>query len=144
MKEVVIYTDGACSGNPGPGGWGAVLYFGDQSKEIYGSEQDTTNNKMELTAAIKALAALNRPCKVVIHTDSNYLRNGITLWIHDWKKKNWRTAGNKPVKNIELWKDLEQEIERHVVEWKWVKAHNGDIGNELADSLAVRGRDEAK
>lgn len=143
-KKVVIYTDGACSGNPGPGGWGAVLFYGKRTKEIYGSQKETTNNQMELKAAIEALWALKEPCDVELYTDSHYVKDGITKWIFNWKKNGWRTANRKPVKNAELWQELEKALERHNVEWKWVKGHDGDPGNEKADSLAVKGAEEAK
>ena len=142
MSDVVIYTDGACRGNPGPGGWGAVLISGKISRELWGGEQATTNNRMELTAAIRALAALKRPCNVALYTDSQYVRNGIMSWLPQWKARGWRTADKKPVKNVDLWLELEHEIERHVIEWHWVKGHSGHDGNELADRLANRGIDE--
>jgi ribonuclease HI len=138
-KPVDIYTDGACSGNPGPGGWGALLLYGDQEKEISGGEMQTTNNRMELTAAIEALNLLKRPCKVTLHTDSTYVRDGITKWIHGWKAKGWRTAAKKPVKNAELWQALDKAVARHDITWKWVKGHAGDPGNERADALANQG-----
>jgi ribonuclease HI len=144
LKTVEIYTDGACSGNPGPGGWGAVLSYGAATKEIYGSESHTTNNRMEIMAAIQALSLLKEPCTVKLHTDSTYLRDGITKWIHGWKKNNWRTADKKPVKNVDLWQLLEKELATHKVQWHWVKAHAGNSKNERADALAVKGRDEAK
>ena len=139
MKEVVIYTDGACKGNPGPGGWGARLRFGEHSKELCGSERLTTNNRMELTAPIEALASLNQACAVTIYTDSQYLRNGIGTWIHGWKARGWRTADHKPVKNVDLWQRLDALVQQHRVTWRWVKAHAGDPGNERADALANRG-----
>ncbi len=139
MKQVVIYTDGACKGNPGPGGWGAWLRSGEHSKELFGGEALTTNNRMELTAPIQALASLNQACTVTIYTDSQYLRNGISTWIHGWKARGWRTADHKPVKNIDLWQRLDELVGRHRVEWRWVKAHDGDPGNERADQLANRG-----
>ncbi|MFM9843403.1 MAG: ribonuclease HI [Dongiaceae bacterium] len=135
-KIVDIFTDGACSGNPGPGGWGALLRYDSVEKELYGGESATTNNRMELMAAIVALETLKRPVKVRIHTDSTYLRDGITKWIHDWKKRNWRTADKKPVKNIDLWQRLEAALERHDVEWLWVRGHAGHPENERADALA--------
>jgi len=141
-KRVEIYTDGACRGNPGPGGWGAVLIWGGHEKEIMGAERSTTNNRMELTAAIEALRALKRPCRVKLHTDSQYLRQGITDWINGWKSRGWKTADKKPVKNQELWQALDEEVSRHQVEWKWVKAHAGDPENERADRLANRAIDE--
>lgn len=139
MTDVTIYTDGACKGNPGPGGWGAWLTSGVHQKELWGGERQTTNNRMEMTAVIEALASLKRPCKVAIYTDSEYVRNGIMTWIHGWKKRGWRTADNKPVKNIELWQRLDQLAATHTVEWHWVKGHAGDPGNERADALANRG-----
>jgi len=141
-KEVEIYTDGACRGNPGIGGWGAVLYWNDQKKEIYGSDLSTTNNKMELTGAIYALVSLKRPCKVKLHTDSKYVKNGITEWLGNWKKRGWKTADKKPVKNIELWQRLDDEASRHEIEWCWIKGHAGHPGNELADRLANKAIDE--
>ncbi len=142
MKEVVIHTDGACRGNPGPGGWGAQLQYNDQLKTIKGGEAHTTNNRMELMAAIEALRALQQGCKVALFTDSNYVRQGITSWLPNWKKRNWKTAGNKPVKNADLWRELEEETLRHQIEWHWVKGHSGDPGNEAADSLANEAIDE--
>ncbi len=139
MTEVVIYTDGACKGNPGPGGWGAWLKSGANEKELWGGEALTTNNRMELTAPIEALASLKRRCQVVIYTDSEYVRNGITTWIHGWKKRGWQTADKKPVKNVELWQRLEALAAGHDVTWRWVKGHAGDPGNEHADLLANRG-----
>jgi len=135
-KVVDIFTDGACSGNPGPGGWGALLRYDSVEKELSGSESATTNNRMELMAAIVALETLKRPVKARIHTDSTYLRDGITKWIHDWKKRNWRTADKKPVKNIDLWQRLEAAIEHHDVQWIWVRGHAGHPENERADALA--------
>lgn len=136
---VVIYTDGACKGNPGPGGWGAWLRYGEHEKELWGGEKLTTNNRMELTAVIQALASLKRRCRVAVYTDSEYVRNGITSWIHGWKRRGWRTADNKPVKNAELWQELEAQAARHEVEWHWVRGHTGDPGNERADALANKG-----
>ncbi|WP_395665178.1 ribonuclease HI [Methylocella sp.] len=138
-KPVTIFTDGACSGNPGPGGWGAILSFGAHRKEMAGGEPDTTNNRMELTAAIMALEALSRPCVVELHTDSNYLKGGVTSWIAGWKRNGWRTADRKPVKNVELWLRLEAAAAPHRVEWRWVKGHAGDAMNERADELARQG-----
>jgi ribonuclease HI len=135
-KRVVIHTDGACSGNPGPGGWGAILEWDGHRREIKGGDPHTTNNRMELTAAIAALEALKRPCAVELHTDSQYLRNGITEWIHGWKRNGWRTAGKKPVKNIDLWQRLETALARHDVSWHWVRGHAGHDLNERADELA--------
>jgi len=134
---VEISTDGACSGNPGPGGWGAVLRYGDTEKELSGAEPDTTNNRMELTAAIEALAALTRPCTVILYTDSSYVRDGITKWVAGWQRNGWKTAAKKPVKNADLWQRLIDEERRHQVEWRWVKGHNGDKYNEIADTLAT-------
>ncbi|MEE2970840.1 MAG: ribonuclease HI [Pseudomonadota bacterium] len=134
-----IYTDGACSGNPGPGGWGALLILGDVEKEISGGEADTTNNRMEVTAAIRALQAMKRPVRARLHTDSVYLRDGITKWIHKWKSNGWKTAARKPVKNVDLWRELEAALEPHEVEWHWVKGHAGHPENERADELARRG-----
>ncbi len=139
MSEVVIYTDGACKGNPGPGGWGAWLRSGSHEKELWGGEAHTTNNRMELTAVIEALASLNRRCSVALYTDSEYVRNGITTWIHGWKARGWLTSDRKPVKNDDLWKRLDGLREQHDVKWHWVKGHTGDPGNERADQLANRG-----
>jgi ribonuclease HI len=140
MADIVtIHTDGACSGNPGPGGWGAVLEYGGRIRELKGGEALTTNNRMELTAAIEALNALKRPCTVELHTDSSYLKGGITGWIHGWKKNGWKTADKKPVKNVELWQALDAAIARHQVSWHWVKGHNGHERNERADQLANEG-----
>ncbi|MDP6566435.1 MAG: ribonuclease HI [Alphaproteobacteria bacterium] len=141
MDQVEIYTDGACSGNPGPGGWGALLRYGDHERELKGGESQTTNNRMELTAAIAALEALKRPCQVTVHTDSTYLRDGITQWIVNWKRNGWKTAAKKPVKNADLWLRLEAALARHQVDWLWVKGHAGDPGNEAADALARQGLD---
>ncbi|MBL4647422.1 MAG: ribonuclease HI [Gammaproteobacteria bacterium] len=143
MKHTVeIFTDGACRGNPGPGGWGALLRCGHQEKELYGAEKDTTNNRMELTAVIHALVHLKYPCRVVLTTDSKYVCNGITQWIINWKKRNWRTANKKPVKNVDLWQALDSAIQRHTIDWQWVKGHSGHVGNEQADALANRAIDE--
>ena len=136
---VVIYTDGACSGNPGPGGWGAVLSWGGEERTLAGGETKTTNNRMELMAAIKALESLKRPCRVVLHTDSVYLKDGITDWIRRWKNNGWRTAARKPVKNVDLWQQLDESLAEHEVEWRWVKGHAGEPGNERADELARQG-----
>lgn len=133
---VYIYTDGACKGNPGPGGWGAVLKYGSSVKEIKGHASDTTNNIMELTAVIEALRSLKRPCNIIITTDSNYVKDGITEWIHQWKKRGWKTAGKKLVKNKMLWKKLEEETKQHEIKWEWVKGHSGHPENERADELA--------
>ncbi len=135
-RPVVIHTDGACSGNPGPGGWGAVLASGPHEKELSGGTPETTNNRMELTAVIEALRALKRPCQVVIHTDSEYVMKGLTEWLPGWKARGWKTAAKKPVKNADLWQTLEQEAARHQVTWEWVRGHSGDPGNERADALA--------
>jgi len=141
MSEVVIYADGACRGNPGPGGWGAWLKSGEHEKEIFGGDKLTTNNKMDLTAVIQALATLNKPSQVVIYTDSSYVKDGITKWILGWKQRNWTTADKKPVKNIELWQKLDALNAAHAVQWRWVKGHSGDPGNERADRLANQGVD---
>jgi ribonuclease HI len=138
-QRVIIHTDGACSGNPGPGGWGAILTFGDSEREIKGGDPQTTNNRMELMAAISALEALKRPCTVDLHTDSEYLKNGITAWIHGWKKNGWRTADKKPVKNVDLWKRLDEALGHYKVHWHWVKGHTGHAMNERADELAREG-----
>ncbi len=141
MSEVVVYTDGACRGNPGPGGWGVWLRSGEHEKEMFGGEALTTNNRMELTAPIEALASLKRRCQVTIYTDSQYVRQGITAWIHGWKARGWLTADKKPVKNVELWQRLDTLNAGHDVTWRWVKGHSGDPGNERADRLANRGID---
>jgi ribonuclease HI len=143
MKQVIIYSDGACSGNPGPGGWGACILYNSNTLELYGSETQTTNNRMELSGAIKALESLKESCVVDLYTDSKYVQMGISQWIHSWLKNNWRTSGNQPVKNVDLWQNLLQLTEFHVVKWHWVKGHSTDKYNNIADSLAVRGRDEA-
>lgn len=137
--RVEIFTDGACSGNPGPGGWGALLRWNGTEKELNGGERDTTNNRMEMMAAIQALEALKRPAHIDLYTDSVYLRDGITKWIHNWKAKGWKTAAKKPVKNVDLWQRLEAAMARHQVEWHWVKGHNGHPENERADMLARDG-----
>lgn len=142
MKQVEIFTDGACSGNPGPGGWGALLRWNGVTKELYGGEADTTNNRMELTAAIKALNALKEPCEVDLYTDSVYVRNGISSWIDSWKANNWKTSAKKPVKNAELWQQLDEARLRHKVSWHWVKGHAGHPENERCDELARKGVDE--
>jgi ribonuclease HI len=134
-----IHTDGACKGNPGPGGWGAILEVDGKEREMFGGEAVTTNNRMELTAVIEALMALKRPCRVVLHTDSQYVQKGITEWIHGWKKRGWRTAAKEPVKNVDLWKKLDEAVGAHEIEWKWVKGHAGHDGNERADALANKG-----
>ena len=138
-KTVVIYTDGACSGNPGPGGWGAILTYDGNEREICGGEPDTTNNRMELMAAISALETLTRPCVIELHTDSQYLRGGVMGWMDNWKKRGWLTADKKPVKNIELWQRLDEARHRHDVSWHWVKGHAGHERNERADELARQG-----
>ena len=142
MKQVEIFTDGACRGNPGPGGWGALLRYGDTERELYGGESETTNNRMELRAAIEALRALKEPCEVDLTTDSVYVRSGITEWLANWKRRNWRTAGKKPVKNVDLWQALDEQNSRHRVRWHWVKGHSGHRENEIADQLANRAIDE--
>ncbi len=143
MSHVIIHTDGACKGNPGPGGWGAVLQAGGgHEKELWGGEANTTNNRMELMAAIMALEALKRPCRVELHTDSKYVMQGVTEWIHGWKARGWKTADKKPVKNEDLWKRLDAARARHEVHWRWVKGHAGHALNERADALANRGVDE--
>ena len=136
---VVIYTDGACKGNPGPGGWGALLQYGDQEKELFGGERLTTNNRMELQAVIEALSALKRPSDVTLYTDSVYVRSGILQWIHNWKRNGWKTSDRKPVKNADLWQILDKARENHRVEWHWVKGHADNPGNQRADALANRG-----
>lgn len=136
LPRVIIHTDGACSGNPGPGGWGAILAFGDRVKEIKGGEPNTTNNRMELMAAISAFEALKRPCRVDLHTDSQYLRNGIMSYINNWKRNGWRTADKKPVKNVDLWQRLDAALKPHQVQWHWLKGHAGHAQNERADVLA--------
>lgn len=141
-KIIQIYTDGACRGNPGAGGWGAVLRYNEHEKRLYGGEPHTTNNRMELTAAIQALEILKKPCHVILTTDSNYVKNGITHWIENWKKRGWKTSDKKPVKNKELWQRLDQAASHHHIDWRWIKGHAGHEGNELADMLANRGIDE--
>ncbi|MBT4214001.1 MAG: ribonuclease HI [Porticoccaceae bacterium] len=142
MSHVQIFTDGACRGNPGPGGWGALLRFGGEEKTLFGGEQDTTNNRMELTAVIEALGALKRPCDVTLTSDSTYVLKGIQEWMPNWKKRGWKTASKKPVKNVDLWKKLDVLIVEHKIDWQWVKGHSGHPGNELADQLANQGIDE--
>ena len=144
MKQVRAFTDGACSGNPGPGGWGAVLQFGDHEREIYGGTADTTNNRMELSAAIEALKALNEPCRVSLTTDSTYVKDGITQWLANWKRNGWKTAAKKPVKNQDLWQALDHEAARHEIDWFWVKGHSGHPENERADRLANLGMSEVR
>lgn len=139
-----IFTDGACSGNPGPGGWGALLKWGGREREIFGGEKETTNNRMELTAVIKALETLSRPVKVRLFTDSKYVMQGITTWIHGWKKNGWKTSSKEPVKNADLWRALDLAAQRHAIEWHWVKGHAGHDGNERADQLANKGVELAR
>jgi len=143
-RVVEAFTDGGCRGNPGPGGWGAVLRYDDTEKELFGGERHTTNNRMELMAAIAALEALKRPCRVVVTTDSTYVKQGITQWIARWRRNGWRTAGRKPVKNVDLWQRLDEAAGRHQVEWRWVKGHAGHPGNERADALANRAMDRLR
>ncbi|MGB0467773.1 MAG: ribonuclease HI [Pontibacterium sp.] len=142
MKSVRIFTDGACKGNPGPGGWGAVLFYGDAEKQLYGGEANTTNNRMELMAAIEALSILKRESVVKLTTDSQYVRKGITQWLVNWKRNGWKTAAKQPVKNADLWQRLDAAVQRHSVEWFWVKGHSGHPENELADQLANRGAEK--
>jgi ribonuclease HI len=141
-QSVDIYTDGACKGNPGPGGWGALLRYGKHEKQLYGGERETTNNRMELLAVIEGLRSLKRASKVRITTDSQYVKNGITQWIHNWKKNGWKTAAKKPVKNADLWQRLDTEVAKHNISWHWVKGHSGHPENEMADTLANRGVEE--
>lgn len=143
-QRVEIYTDGACSGNPGPGGWGAVLRYGSVEKELFGCAQETTNNRMELTAAIEALQALKRQCVVDLYTDSTYVRDGILQWIDSWKARGWKTSAKKPVKNVDLWQALDDARHKHDVTWHWVKGHAGHVDNERADALARQGVEEAR
>jgi ribonuclease HI len=139
MEKIDIFTDGACKGNPGPGGWGALMVTGEHEKELFGGEPQTTNNRMELRAVIEALTALTRPCEVVVHTDSQYVMKGISEWIHGWKARGWKTAAKEPVKNVDLWQALDAAQARHTIQWRWVRGHNGHPGNERADALANRG-----
>ncbi|MFC3108032.1 ribonuclease HI [Undibacterium arcticum] len=139
MDKIEIFTDGACKGNPGPGGWGALLVAGDHKKEIFGGEPVTTNNRMEMTAVIEALATLKRPCKIVLHTDSQYVLKGITEWLAGWKARGWKTAAKTAVKNVDLWQALDAAQAKHQIEWVWVRGHSGHVGNERADALANRG-----
>jgi ribonuclease HI len=142
LDKITIFTDGACRGNPGPGGWGAILRYGDREKELYGSERETTNNRMELMAAIMALETLTRPCDIVLTTDSQYVRKGITEWLQAWKRRGWKTADKKPVKNQDLWMRLEEATHRHTIHWQWIKGHSGHVENERADGLANRAIEE--
>ena len=142
MKNVEIYTDGACRGNPGPGGWGVVLRHEDSEKTLRGGERQTTNNRMELRAVIQGLGALREPCQVTIISDSTYVLNGVTKWMKNWKQKGWRTSSNKPVRNVDLWQELDSLVLGHKINWHWIKGHSGDPGNERADQLANRGIDE--
>lgn len=142
--DIEVYTDGACKGNPGVGGWGVLLKFGSRTRELCGGEAHTTNNRMELTAVIRALEALTRQCRVKLHTDSKYVQQGITAWIHDWKKRGWKTADKKPVKNEDLWRRLDELARKHEIEWIWVRGHAGHDGNERADELANRGVEQAR
>ncbi len=141
-KVIELFTDGACRGNPGPGGWGVLIRAGEVEKELHGGEAETTNNRMELMAAIRGLESLKRPCKVRLTTDSQYVMKGITEWMDNWKRRNWQTAAKKPVKNIDLWKRLDRALSQHQVEWEWVRGHTGHVENERADQLANRGIDE--
>jgi ribonuclease HI len=145
LNSIEIYTDGACKGNPGPGGWGVLLKSGSTEKELFGGELETTNNRMELTAVIQALQALKRPCQVTLHADSQYVLKGITEWLVGWKAKGWKTAAKQPVKNVDLWQQLDAVVSSsgHKIDWRWVRGHNGDPGNERADSLANRGVEQA-
>ena len=144
VNKVIVFTDGGCRGNPGPGRWGALLCFGDHEKENYGYEAETTNNRMELMAAIRSLELLSRECAVVLTTDSQYVRQGITEWMEGWKKRGWKTAAKKPVKNKDLWQRLDEAVQQHNIDWQWVKGHSGHEGNERADDLANRAMDERK
>ena len=141
-KKIAIFTDGACRGNPGPGGWGVVLRYGDQEKEMHGGEPDTTNNRMELMAAIAGLEALRQPCEVVLTTDSRYVMDGVTQWMPNWKRRGWKTASKQPVKNVDLWQRLDAATQPHEIDWQWVKGHSGHPENERADALANKGIDE--
>ena len=142
MKTVELFTDGACRGNPGPGGWGVLLRYNGTEKELFGGERETTNNRMELSAAIEGLKALREACHVVLTTDSEYVRKGITEWLESWKKRGWKTAAKKPVKNVDLWQALDEQAARHQIDWHWVKGHSGHRENEIADQLANRGIDQ--
>lgn len=143
MKQIVIYTDGACRGNPGPGGWGALLRYNGHEKRLKGGEAPTTNNRMELMAAITALESLREPCAITLHTDSTYVMQGLTEWLPQWRARGWRTASKKPVKNQDLWQRLDRAAARHRIDWRWVKGHSGDEGNEMADQLANQGMEES-
>jgi len=143
-EQVELYTDGACKGNPGPGGWGALLIFKGVERELWGGERETTNNRMELTAAIRGLAELKRSCVVRLVTDSEYVMRGIQEWLPNWKKRGWKTAAKQPVKNADLWQQLDEQVNRHQVNWEWVRGHTGHVGNERADQLANRGVDEVR
>lgn len=143
-KKVEIFTDGACKGNPGPGGWGVLLRYGDVEKELNGGEPDTTNNRMELMAAIEGLKALKRSCSIILTTDSQYVRKGITEWLAGWKRKNWKTAGGQPVKNQDLWQSLDEQSQRHEIDWRWIKGHAGHRENEIADRLASTAAERVK
>jgi ribonuclease HI len=142
MKHIQIYTDGACRGNPGPGGWGALLRYGDKEKKLYGAVEDTTNNRMEMTAAIEAIKAIKEKCIIDLYTDSEYLKKGVQEWMPDWKKRNWKKADKKPVKNADLWQALDEVITSHQIAWHWVKGHSGHTENEIADGLANQAIDE--
>ena len=144
MGRVEIFADGACKGNPGVGGWGALLRFGDRERELFGGERETTNNRMELLAVIRALEALTRPCEADVYVDSSYVQKGISEWIHGWKRNGWRTADKKPVKNVDLWMELDRQAARHQLAWHWVKGHAGHAGNERADELANKGVDAVR
>jgi len=139
METIEIFTDGACKGNPGTGGWGALMVSGSHKKELFGGERNTTNNRMELKAVIEALSSLKRPCKIIVHTDSQYVQKGISEWIHGWKARGWKTAAKEPVKNVDLWQALDQAQSQHAIEWRWVRGHAGHEGNERADALANLG-----
>ncbi len=142
MKEIEIFTDGACRGNPGPGGWGVLMRYAEKEKSLFGGEADTTNNRMEMTAVIEGLSALKQPCKITLTSDSTYVLKGIQEWLPAWKKRNWKTASKKPVKNVDLWQKLDALIGTHDIDWQWVKGHSGHRENEIADQLANRGIDE--
>lgn len=142
MKKITIYTDGACRGNPGPGGWGALLYYSHHKKTLCGAELATTNNRMELTAAIEALKGLREPCEVDLYTDSQYLQQGISVWLVDWKKKNWHKSNKKPIKNLDLWQILDHEASRHRIVWHWIRGHSGHLENDLADKVANQAIDK--